>query len=57
MRPRGSECGTIQKETSLILQLLTIGAARRILQFYLAQIKGRKKAATVGAKAEKFTAG
>jgi len=27
-------CGTIQKKVSLILQLMTIGAARRILPFY-----------------------
>jgi len=36
---------------------LTAGAARIILPFYLAYLRGQKKAVTVAAKSGKFTTG
>jgi len=48
---------TIQKEVSLILQWVSTSAARRILPFYPAQVRGQEKAVTMATKSGQFTAG
>jgi len=49
-------CGTIQEEASRILQRVSAGAARRILPFYPASVRGQEKAVAVAAKSGQFTA-